>query len=90
MGAFKLQTEARPLLHEGSFWVGVLALEGLWPPSQSPSYTYTHTDNAPLSGTELIARGRREDSKQGVVVLRKGKYLLNKTKQVSVPFFRLC
>lgn len=54
-----------------------------------PSYTYARTDNAPLSGTELIARGRQEDSKQGVVVLRKGKYLLNKTK-VSVRFFRLC
>ena len=45
----------------------------------------------PLEGAELTARGRPEDSEQGVVVLRKKrKYLLNKTKHVSVPFFRLC
>lgn len=78
-----------PLPHGGSRWQECW----LWKDCglhHSPPSTHTRTDNAPPRGRELTASGRPEDSKPGVAVLRKGKYLLNKTKPVSAPFFSLC
>lgn len=62
-------------------------LDGPWPSSRAPPTTHSGAPGGGRTNCEGEARGLGARSGGSE---KKRKYLLNKTKHVSVPFFRLC